>query len=164
MQLSYDSKGNSVPTILLLMQGHLYAQGGLREQSQLMSMDHVRGVNVANLADMEQSRMLANTLAQNNDPKFHVCKLCYCMGRKVKHEVPEDWVCESGKRDEAVTIAMSKGQLSISQLHSKKKKPVEIGKVKFIPHEEILKLSSETFNESRGQKLNIAHYFISNAY
>ncbi|XP_062074250.1 uncharacterized protein LOC133778366 [Humulus lupulus] len=120
--------------------------------------------------------MLANTLAQNNDPKFHVCKLCYCMGRKVKHEVPEDWVCEScqsvsdsvlmesGKRDEVVTIAMSKGKLSISQLHSKKKKPVETGKVKFIPHEEILKLSSETFNESRGQKLNIARYLISNAY
>ena len=30
MQLSYDSRGNIVPTILLLMQGHLYAQGGLR--------------------------------------------------------------------------------------------------------------------------------------
>ena len=30
MQLSYDSRGNSVPTILLLMQGNLYAQGGLR--------------------------------------------------------------------------------------------------------------------------------------
>ncbi|PON65439.1 Plexin, cytoplasmic RasGAP domain containing protein [Parasponia andersonii] len=32
MQLSYDSRGNSVPTILLLMQGHLYAQGGLRAE------------------------------------------------------------------------------------------------------------------------------------
>ncbi|KAK7272232.1 hypothetical protein RJT34_28708 [Clitoria ternatea] len=30
MQLSYDSRGNSVPTILLLMQRHLYAQGGLQ--------------------------------------------------------------------------------------------------------------------------------------
>ncbi|XP_062093517.1 diphosphomevalonate decarboxylase MVD1, peroxisomal-like [Humulus lupulus] len=65
---------------------------------------------------------------------------------------------ESGKRDEVVTIAMSKGQLSISQLHSKKKKSVEAGKVKFIPQEEILKLSSKTFNESRGQKLNIARF------
>ncbi|XP_015873054.2 rho GTPase-activating protein 1 [Ziziphus jujuba] len=32
MQLSYDSRGNSVPTILLLMQGHLYALGGLQAE------------------------------------------------------------------------------------------------------------------------------------
>ncbi|KAF7120528.1 hypothetical protein RHSIM_Rhsim13G0112200 [Rhododendron simsii] len=32
MQLSYDSRGNSVPTILLLMQRRLYAQGGLRAE------------------------------------------------------------------------------------------------------------------------------------
>ncbi|KAL4308916.1 hypothetical protein GQ457_01G015270 [Hibiscus cannabinus] len=30
MQLSFDSRGNSVPTILLLMQKHLYAKGGLQ--------------------------------------------------------------------------------------------------------------------------------------
>ncbi|XP_027367390.1 rho GTPase-activating protein 5-like [Abrus precatorius] len=32
MQLSYDARGNSVPTILLLMQRHLYAQGGLQAE------------------------------------------------------------------------------------------------------------------------------------
>ncbi|KZV17364.1 rho GTPase-activating protein 1 [Dorcoceras hygrometricum] len=32
MQLSYDSRGNSVPTILLLMQSHLYLQGGLQTE------------------------------------------------------------------------------------------------------------------------------------
>ncbi|KAL4558819.1 hypothetical protein LXL04_037021 [Taraxacum kok-saghyz] len=32
MQCSYDSKGNSVPTILLLMQERLYAQGGLKAE------------------------------------------------------------------------------------------------------------------------------------
>eukprot|EP00252_Welwitschia_mirabilis_P005405 TRINITY_DN1588_c0_g1_i3.p1 TRINITY_DN1588_c0_g1~~TRINITY_DN1588_c0_g1_i3.p1 ORF type:complete len:373 (-),score=88.44 TRINITY_DN1588_c0_g1_i3:790-1908(-) len=32
MQLSYDSRGNSVPTILLLMQERLYSQGGLRAE------------------------------------------------------------------------------------------------------------------------------------
>ncbi|KAL5995343.1 Rho GTPase-activating protein 2 [Asimina triloba] len=32
MQCSYDSKGNSVPTILLLMQGRLYSQGGLKAE------------------------------------------------------------------------------------------------------------------------------------
>lgn len=30
MQVSYDSRGNSVPTILLLLQHHLYRQGGLQ--------------------------------------------------------------------------------------------------------------------------------------
>ncbi|KAF7818254.1 rho GTPase-activating protein 2 [Senna tora] len=32
MQCSYDSKGNSVPTILLLMQERLYTQGGLKRE------------------------------------------------------------------------------------------------------------------------------------
>ncbi|WCJ41848.1 Rho GTPase-activating protein 1 [Euphorbia peplus] len=32
MQLSYDSRGNIVPTILLLMQSRLYAQGGLQAE------------------------------------------------------------------------------------------------------------------------------------
>nr|CAD1822935.1 unnamed protein product [Ananas comosus var. bracteatus] len=32
MQCSYDSRGNSIPTILLLMQRRLYDQGGLREE------------------------------------------------------------------------------------------------------------------------------------
>lgn len=30
MQLSFDARGNSVPTILLMMQRHLYAQRGLQ--------------------------------------------------------------------------------------------------------------------------------------
>ncbi|VFQ73059.1 unnamed protein product [Cuscuta campestris] len=32
MQLSFDSRGNCVPTILLMMQGRLYAQGGLQAE------------------------------------------------------------------------------------------------------------------------------------
>nr|GMC79537.1 rho GTPase-activating protein 5-like [Ipomoea batatas]GMC88916.1 rho GTPase-activating protein 5-like [Ipomoea batatas] len=32
MQLSFDSRGNSVPTILLMMQARLYAQGGLQAE------------------------------------------------------------------------------------------------------------------------------------
>ncbi|KAL0923581.1 hypothetical protein M5K25_007642 [Dendrobium thyrsiflorum] len=32
MQCSYDSRGNSVPTILLSMQRHLYSQGGLKAE------------------------------------------------------------------------------------------------------------------------------------
>lgn len=36
MQCSYDSKGNSVPTILLLMQERLYSQGGLKVSAKFM--------------------------------------------------------------------------------------------------------------------------------
>lgn len=36
MQCSYDSKGNSVPTILLLMQERLYSQGGLKVGTNIM--------------------------------------------------------------------------------------------------------------------------------
>ena len=41
-------------------------------QSQLTSVDQMRGSNISSLAAMEQTRMLANTLAQNDDPKFQV--------------------------------------------------------------------------------------------
>lgn len=41
-----------------------------REQVLLTSGDQMRGGNISNLAAMEQTRMLAQTLAQNDDPKF----------------------------------------------------------------------------------------------
>jgi hypothetical protein len=44
----------------------------LLAQSQLTSVDQMRGTNISSLAAMEQTRMLANTLAQNDDPKFQV--------------------------------------------------------------------------------------------
>ncbi|KAL1814130.1 hypothetical protein ACET3Z_024195 [Daucus carota] len=44
------------------------------EQSQLTSYDHMRGASIPNLAAMEQTRMLAHTLAQNDDPKFQNSK------------------------------------------------------------------------------------------
>lgn len=47
----------------------------LQEQSQLTSAEHMRGVNIESLAAIEQTRMLANTLAQNDDPKFQVYML-----------------------------------------------------------------------------------------
>ncbi|KAE9593980.1 hypothetical protein Lal_00031629 [Lupinus albus] len=40
------------------------------QHSQLSSVDQMRGMNMSNLAAMEQTRMLANTLSQNGDPKF----------------------------------------------------------------------------------------------
>uniref|UniRef100_A0A804P0B4 Peroxisome biogenesis protein 5 n=1 Tax=Zea mays TaxID=4577 RepID=A0A804P0B4_MAIZE len=44
-----------------------------QHQSQ-MAMGQMGGVNMANLAAMEQSRMLAQTLASNNDPKFQMSR------------------------------------------------------------------------------------------
>ncbi|KAM7460241.1 hypothetical protein LguiA_035810 [Lonicera macranthoides] len=40
------------------------------EQSQITTLDQMRGANIPSLAAMEQTRMLAHTLAQNGDPKF----------------------------------------------------------------------------------------------
>jgi hypothetical protein len=42
-----------------------------QHQSQ-MAMGQMGGGTMSNLAAMEQSRMLAQTLASNNDPKFQV--------------------------------------------------------------------------------------------
>ncbi|VAI85896.1 unnamed protein product [Triticum turgidum subsp. durum] len=42
-----------------------------QHQSQ-MAMDQMGGANMANLAAMQQSRMLAETLSSNNDPKFQL--------------------------------------------------------------------------------------------
>ena len=37
MQLSYDHRGNSIPTILLLMQRHMYSRHGLQVHYHLLS-------------------------------------------------------------------------------------------------------------------------------
>ncbi|KAL8166122.1 hypothetical protein V2J09_007621 [Rumex salicifolius] len=41
-----------------------------RDQALMTSANQVPGAHISNIAMMEQSRMLAHTLAQNNDPKF----------------------------------------------------------------------------------------------
>ncbi|KAK2639949.1 hypothetical protein Ddye_027744 [Dipteronia dyeriana] len=43
-----------------------------KEKAQLTSVDQMRGVNMPNFEAMEQTRMLAHTLDQNNDPKFQL--------------------------------------------------------------------------------------------
>jgi hypothetical protein len=45
----------------------------------------MRGANISNLAAMEQTRMLANTLAQNDDPKFQVYMLYHDIN--VSHKI-----------------------------------------------------------------------------
>lgn len=43
-----------------------------QEKFQLASAERMAGGNMMNLSAMEQTRKLANTLAENNDPKFQV--------------------------------------------------------------------------------------------
>lgn len=46
----------------------------------------MRGANISNLAAMEQTQMLARTLAQNNDPKFqvHMCIRNRCFTSNIR--------------------------------------------------------------------------------
>ena len=44
----------------------------LQEKFQLASAQQMAGGSMMNLSAMEQTRKLANTLAENNDPKFQV--------------------------------------------------------------------------------------------
>ncbi|KAL8469526.1 hypothetical protein ACS0TY_032392 [Phlomoides rotata] len=78
------------------------------EQSQLATIDHMRGSNIPNLAAMEQTRMLAHTLAQNNDPKFQNSKFLQFVSKMSRGEItiednqfkpaaistPGDWATE----------------------------------------------------------------------
>ncbi|KAG0480970.1 hypothetical protein HPP92_011828 [Vanilla planifolia] len=57
MQCGYDSKGNSVPTILLLMQERLYSQGGLKAEG-------IFRINPEN----EQEKELRDQLSKGNLP------------------------------------------------------------------------------------------------
>jgi hypothetical protein len=59
----------SIILLILFFLGYIF-------QSQLSSVDQMRGMNMSNIAAMEQTRMLANTLAQNADPKFQVFIRC----------------------------------------------------------------------------------------
>ncbi|KAL3643229.1 Peroxisomal membrane signal receptor PTS1 [Castilleja foliolosa] len=78
------------------------------EQSQLASFDQMRSSNIPNLAAMEQTRMLAHTLAQNNDPKFQNSKFLQFLSKMSRGELtiednqfkpaaisaPGDWATE----------------------------------------------------------------------
>ena len=57
------------------------------EHSQLSSADQMRGMNMSNIAAMEQTRMLANTLAQNADPKFQNSKFLQFVSKMSRGEL-----------------------------------------------------------------------------
>ncbi|KAL9666686.1 hypothetical protein QQ045_001022 [Rhodiola kirilowii] len=49
-----------------------------QEQYQMSLMNPMRAANAQNLAAMEQTRMLAETMSRNDDPKFQVYVQCLC--------------------------------------------------------------------------------------
>ncbi|KAK7860192.1 peroxisome biogenesis protein 5 [Quercus suber] len=55
--------------------------------SQLTSVDQMRGSNISSLAAMEQTRILANTLAQNDDPKFQNSKFLQFVSKMSRGEL-----------------------------------------------------------------------------
>ncbi|GLT83786.1 hypothetical protein SLE2022_020570 [Rubroshorea leprosula] len=57
------------------------------EQTQLTSLDQLRGAGISNLAAREQTRMLAHTLAQNNDPKFQNSKFLQFVSKMSRGEL-----------------------------------------------------------------------------
>ncbi|VAI85911.1 unnamed protein product [Triticum turgidum subsp. durum] len=57
-----------------------------QHQSQ-MAMDQMGGANMANLAAMQQSRMLAETLSSNNDPKFQNSKFFQFVSKMSRGEL-----------------------------------------------------------------------------
>ncbi|KAM7492831.1 hypothetical protein LguiA_035752 [Lonicera macranthoides] len=78
------------------------------EQSQITTLDQMRGANIPSLAAMEQTRMLAHTLAQNGDPKFQNSKFFQFVSKMSRGELsigdnqvkpiafstPGDWATE----------------------------------------------------------------------
>ncbi|CAN1248190.1 Peroxisome biogenesis protein 5 [Linum perenne] len=58
-----------------------------QQDQRLGSLNPVRAANVPDLAAMEQSRMLAQTLAQNNDPKFQNSKFLQFVSKMSRGEL-----------------------------------------------------------------------------
>ncbi|XP_007020291.2 PREDICTED: peroxisome biogenesis protein 5 isoform X1 [Theobroma cacao] len=58
-----------------------------QEQAQLTLVDQMRGGNIVNLAAIEQTRMLAHTLSQNDDPKFQNSKFLQFVSKMSRGEL-----------------------------------------------------------------------------
>ncbi|KAK8946178.1 Peroxisome biogenesis protein 5 [Platanthera guangdongensis] len=61
-----------------------------QEQAQLLSAGQLGGSNLSSIAAMEQTRMLAHTLAQNNDPKFQNSKFLQFVSKMSRGELIVD--------------------------------------------------------------------------
>ncbi|EPS66664.1 peroxisomal targeting signal 1 receptor [Genlisea aurea] len=80
------------------------------EQNQISMVDHMQASKYSKLAAMEQTRMLAHTLSQNNDPKFQNSKFLQFVSKMSRGEItiqdnelkpalpePGDWAAEYEK-------------------------------------------------------------------
>ncbi|KAG0466275.1 hypothetical protein HPP92_017855 [Vanilla planifolia] len=61
-----------------------------QEQLQMASVGQLGGPNLSNIAAMEQTRMLAHTLAQNSDPKFQNSKFLQFVSKMSRGELIVD--------------------------------------------------------------------------
>ncbi|KAF9587326.1 hypothetical protein IFM89_001316 [Coptis chinensis] len=61
-----------------------------QEQMQMTSIGQMRGANLPSSAAMEQTRMLAHTLAQNDDPKFQNSKFLQFVSKMSRGELIVD--------------------------------------------------------------------------
>lgn len=57
------------------------------EQAQMTSVDRLAGANIPSLAAMQQTRMLAHTLAQNSNPKFQNSKFLQFVSKMSRGEL-----------------------------------------------------------------------------
>lgn len=69
-----------------------YGSGGWasefeHEQAQIASLNQASGQHISSLAAMEQTSMLAHTLAQNNDPKFQNSKFLQFVSKMSRGEL-----------------------------------------------------------------------------
>ncbi|XP_043700533.1 peroxisome biogenesis protein 5 isoform X1 [Telopea speciosissima] len=58
-----------------------------QEQSQITSMGNMRSGNISSMAAIQQTRMLAHTLAQNEDPKFQNSKFLQFVSKMSRGEL-----------------------------------------------------------------------------
>lgn len=97
-----------------------------QEQTQMSSIHQMRGAEISSLAAMEQTRMLAHTLAQNDDPKFQNSKFLQFVSKMSRGELiiddnqvksaPGDWASEYQQQyDGGLTWADQFGHDEISR-------------------------------------------------
>ncbi|XP_071701897.1 peroxisome biogenesis protein 5-like [Rutidosis leptorrhynchoides] len=97
--------GQSDPNSWALSFERLHGAGGWasefeHEQAQMTSVDRMAGANIPSLAAMEQTRMLAHTLAQNSNPKFQNSKFLQFVSKMSRGELTiEDNQVKPGNGD-----------------------------------------------------------------
>ncbi|XP_051114061.1 rho GTPase-activating protein 5-like [Andrographis paniculata] len=101
MQLSFDSRGNCVPTILLMMQRRLYSQGGLQ-------MEGIFRINPGNGQEEYVREQLNNGLIPENIDVHCLAGLIKAwfreLPRGVLDSLPRDQVMEAQSEEECIRL------------------------------------------------------------